>query len=130
MCSLRVKSGLLRRSFAKCFSILGANANADNRVSTRQRKPAAEPQAPPDGTKNLAELREILTTIRGICAVAALDIKTHELGLEIAERYRFSIYDSLTVAAVLQAGCSTLYSEDLQHGQTIDKLMIRSPFDR
>jgi predicted nucleic acid-binding protein len=112
------------------FSILGANANADNCVGTRQRKPAAEPQAPPDGTKNFAEAREILSTIRGICAVAALDIKTHEFGLEIAERYRFSIYDSLIVAAALQAGCSTLYSENLQHGQTIDKLMIRSPFDR
>jgi predicted nucleic acid-binding protein len=110
------------------FSILGANANADNRVGTRQRKPAAEPQAPPDGTKNFAEAREILSTIRGICAVAALDIKTHEFGLD--ERYRFSIYDSLIVAAALQAGCSTLYSENLQHGQTIDKLMIRSPFDR
>ena len=85
---------------------------------------------PRDGTKNFAEAREILSTIRGICAAAALDIKTHEFGLEIAERYRFSIYDSLIVAAALQAGCSTLYSENLQHGQTIDKLMIRSPFDR
>ena len=112
------------------FSILGANANADNRVGTRQRKPAAEPQAPPDGTKNFAEAREILSTIRGICAAAALDIKTHEFGLEIAERCRLSIYHSLIVAAALQAGCSTLYSENLQHGQTIDKLMIRSPFDR
>jgi predicted nucleic acid-binding protein len=112
------------------FSILGANANADNRVGTRQRKPAAEPQAPPDGTKNFAEAREILSTIRGICAVAALDIKTHELGLEIAERCRFSIYHSLIVAAALSARCSILYWEDLQDGQKIDQLTIRNPFDR
>ena len=79
---------------------------------------------------NFAEAREILSTIRAICEVTALDIETHEFGLEIAERYRFSIYDSLIVAAALRAGCSTLYSEDLQHGQTIDQLMIRSPFDR
>jgi len=33
------------------------------------------------------------------------------------------------VAAALQAGCTTLYSEDLQDGQIIDqKLTIRNPF--
>ncbi|MCY4088469.1 MAG: PIN domain-containing protein [Actinomycetia bacterium] len=31
-------------------------------------------------------------------------------------RYGFSYYDSLIAAAALDAGCKTLYSEDLQHG--------------
>lgn len=77
-----------------------------------------------------ADLRDILSTIRGVCTVTAVDVETHELGLEIAERYRFSIYDSLIVAAAMRAGCSTLYSEDLQHGQTIDQMTIRNPFTR
>jgi predicted nucleic acid-binding protein len=77
---------------------------------------------------NFAELREILSTIREICTVTVVDIETHERGLDIAERCHFSIYDSLIVAAALRAGCSTLYSEDLQHGQTIDQLTIRNPF--
>ena len=77
---------------------------------------------------NFAELREILSTIREICSVTAVDVETHERGLDIAERCRFSIYDSLIVAAALRAGCSTLYTEDLQHGQTIDQLTIRNPF--
>jgi predicted nucleic acid-binding protein len=77
---------------------------------------------------NFAELREILSTIREICTVIAVDVETHERGLDIAERCRFSIYDSLIVAAALRAGCSTLYTEDLQHGQTIDRLTIRNPF--
>jgi predicted nucleic acid-binding protein len=77
---------------------------------------------------NFAELREILSTIRVICTVTVVDVATHERGLDIAERCRFSIYDSLIVAAALRAGCSTLYSEDLQHGQTIDQLTIRNPF--
>ena len=33
-----------------------------------------------------ADLRDILSTIRGICTVTAVDVETHELGLEIAER--------------------------------------------
>ena len=74
------------------------------------------------------ELREILSTIRAVCSVKSLDIETHEIGLDVAERYRFSIYDSLIVAAALRAGCSTLYTEDLQDGQMIERLTIRNPF--
>ena len=48
----------------------------------------------------------------------------------IAERYGFSFYDSLIVAAALEVGCSTLYSEDLQYGQVIEKsLTVKNPFD-
>ncbi len=74
------------------------------------------------------ELKEILAAVRSACSVRSLDIETHDLGLEIAERYRFSLYDSLIVAAALRANCSVLYSEDLQHGQTIEALSIRNPF--
>jgi len=74
------------------------------------------------------ELKEILSAIRVACAVKPLDIEAHELGLDIAERYQFSIYDSLIVAAALRARCSVLYSEDLQHGQAIEQMTIRNPF--
>jgi len=74
------------------------------------------------------ELKEILTAVRVACAVSPLDIETHELGLDIAERYQFSIYDSLIIAAALRARCSVLYSEDLHHGRTIGQMMIRNPF--
>ena len=49
-------------------------------------------------------------------------------GLDIQARYQFSFYDSLIVAAALESGCHTLYSEDLQHGQRIEKLTITDPF--
>ena len=49
-------------------------------------------------------------------------------GLSIQDRYRFSFYDSMIVAAALSAGCRRLYSEDLQHGQKIGKLEIVNPF--
>jgi len=76
----------------------------------------------------IAEVREILSTIRKICMIAPLDIETHELGLDMAERYGFSIYDGLIVAAAVRAGCTTLYTEDLQQGQVIDQLSIQNPF--
>ena len=48
--------------------------------------------------------------------------------LDLRERYGFSFYDSLIVAAALEAGCTRLYSEDMQHGQQIHQLTIYNPF--
>ena len=48
--------------------------------------------------------------------------------LELKARWKFSFYDSLIVAAALEAGCKRLYSEDLQHGQRIQGLRIENPF--
>jgi predicted nucleic acid-binding protein len=49
-------------------------------------------------------------------------------GLDIQARWKFGFYDSLIVAAALEAGCKRLYSEDLQHGQRIEGLRIENPF--
>jgi len=37
-------------------------------------------------------------------------------------------YDSMIVAAAVQAQCDLLYSEDLQHGQRFGSLRIENPF--
>lgn len=48
---------------------------------------------------------------------------------EIRSRYNYSVFDSLIVAAALEADCNVLYSEDLQHQQLIEsKLRIINPF--
>lgn len=47
----------------------------------------------------------------------------------VAARYGFSWFDSLIIAAALECGCETLYSEDMHHGQLIeDTLRIVNPF--
>lgn len=48
--------------------------------------------------------------------------------IEIQERYQYSFYDSLIIAAALEGNCRTLYSEDLQHAQKIGSLTIVDPF--
>ena len=75
-----------------------------------------------------SEIRDALGPIRAICEVESISVETHDRALEIAERYRFSIYDATIIAAALKAGCNTLYSEDLQAGQRIEKLTILNPF--
>jgi predicted nucleic acid-binding protein len=48
--------------------------------------------------------------------------------LQLYGKLKLSWYDSLIVAAALQAECSILYSEDMQDGRTIQNLKIENPF--
>ena len=70
-----------------------------------------------------------LQTIKELCGpVLPLTLESHELAVEIASRYGYSIYDAQILAAASLAGCSTVYSEDMQHGQAIHGLRIVNPF--
>jgi len=51
----------------------------------------------------------------------------HE-AISIAEKWKYSFYDSLIIASALEASCNILYSEDLQHKQKIYSLKIVNPF--
>ena len=74
-------------------------------------------------------VREFLALIEEVAVVMPLDADCHRIGINVAERYGFSIYDSMIVAAALQAGCDILYSEDMQHDQLIDGLLtIINPY--
>jgi len=54
---------------------------------------------------------------------------TIQRACQVAQRYGFSFYDSLIVAAALEADCVVLYSEDLQHEQVIEQtLTVKNPF--
>jgi predicted nucleic acid-binding protein len=76
-----------------------------------------------------AEVREVLDTVRVVCTTHPLTAEHYDKGMEIAERYRFSFYDSVIVASALVARCKTLYSEDIQHRQTIERqLTVINPF--
>jgi predicted nucleic acid-binding protein len=62
------------------------------------------------------------------CQVVAPDIATHRAAGRLRQAYRFSYWDSLIVAVALEAGCSILYSEDMQHSLEIDsRLTILNP---
>ena len=58
----------------------------------------------------------------------ALSLDMHIAARSLAESHHLSFYDALIVAAAIEAGCDTLYTEDMQHGRTIGGLMIRNPF--
>jgi predicted nucleic acid-binding protein len=51
-----------------------------------------------------------------------------QTSLRIHKTYRFSFWDSAIVASALALGCDRVYTEDLNHGQTIDGVAIVDPF--
>jgi predicted nucleic acid-binding protein len=48
--------------------------------------------------------------------------------LSIHERFALSYWDAAIVAAAKSLDATTLYSEDMQHGQTIEGVTIINPF--
>ncbi len=75
------------------------------------------------------EVRQAAEDFMDVLRVEPVTTATLRRGLAVCARYGFSWWDSLIVAAALEAGCEVLYSEDLQDGQTIEGgLRIENPF--
>ncbi len=74
---------------------------------------------------------DVLGIIEGLyrrCRVINTGLECHRTASRLRTVHRFSFWDSLIVAAALEGGCDTLYSEDMQHGQIVaDKLTILNP---
>lgn len=63
------------------------------------------------------------------CEVIVSNAAQHLMASRLRESYSFSYWDSLIVAAAVDAGCTTLFTEDMHHGQQIDETMtIANPF--
>lgn len=76
------------------------------------------------------ELTQVLTDIRRFADVRDLNLATHDRGLALAQRHQLNIYDAMIAAAALDAGCTTLMSEDFHGGQVFDRrLRVRNPFN-
>lgn len=75
------------------------------------------------------ETGAFLAGVQALCPVEDLTLQTHEVGRALAERYGFSIYDAMIAAAAMIAGCTTLWSEDMQDGLLVEgQLLIVNPF--
>jgi predicted nucleic acid-binding protein len=70
-----------------------------------------------------------LTQIIAVSQVVTLSSDHIIHAVNLADKYHYSFYDSLIIAVALAENCTTLYTEDLQHGQLIEStLTIQNPF--
>ena len=76
------------------------------------------------------EVEESLDIITRLASsLRPVDYDVHDLARIVAQRYKMNFYDALIIAAALLDECDTLFSEDMQHGLTIDgRLTIQNPF--
>jgi predicted nucleic acid-binding protein len=86
-------------------------------ITGKLRRPATPNEAQ-------AFLQRALLPLWSVMPSAAL----YTRALELQARWHYSFYDSLIVAAALQAQCDRLLTEDLQDGQHIEGLLIENPF--
>jgi predicted nucleic acid-binding protein len=75
------------------------------------------------------KLELFLQDIMELCEIVTISTSLSFRALKLHFKYKFSFFDSLMIIAALEAGCNILYSEDMQHGQVIEKsLKIINPF--
>jgi predicted nucleic acid-binding protein len=71
----------------------------------------------------------IQKNVFAIASVEDLTSTTYMKAFQVRQNYNISYWDSLVVASALESGCNTLYSEDMQEGLVIDKVLnIINPF--
>lgn len=59
----------------------------------------------------------------------AIDSRSLSLAWQIQDRFGLSFWDALIVAGARLAGCASVLTEDLQHGQNLDGVRVVSPFE-
>jgi predicted nucleic acid-binding protein len=74
--------------------------------------------------------RAYLDTVLSPLCEAFPTMTLYREALDLHANTGYSFYDAIIIAAALEAGCRTLYSEDLQDGQTIRELKIVNPFGK
>jgi predicted nucleic acid-binding protein len=71
--------------------------------------------------------RYLNVILEPLCEVFS-SVELFHQALDIMERWQYSFYDSSIIAAAIKGECKILYSEDLQHNQKIQNLIILNPF--
>lgn len=75
------------------------------------------------------DLARLMEDVIQVARVVNVGLEQIREAWEIAARYRYGHYDSLIVATALSAGCPILYTEDMQHGQSIaGRMTLIDPF--
>lgn len=77
----------------------------------------------------IVELDKIIQFFNVKFQVKSIDIVTLNKAMMVMEKYNYSFWDSMMLAAALENKCSELYSEDMQNNQIIEgTLNIINPF--
>jgi predicted nucleic acid-binding protein len=82
--------------------------------------------------KQRKDWREIAEAISDVLMTVdpplALTLDLYAAARTLAEDHQLPFYDALIVASAIEAGCDTLFTEDMQHDRKFGRLAIVNPF--
>lgn len=76
------------------------------------------------------KLKKIIAAFSKRCEVTEFSRIVLETASDLRKKHSFSYWDSLITASAISAGCTTLYSEDMQDGRIIEAMHIKNPLKR
>ena len=80
------------------------------------------------GTLTLAEFETHLKTTRKMFPLRLPAEIVLDHALDLSSRYSLSLWDSMLLGACVEAGVTTLYTEDMGSPRTIDTIQLVNPF--
>ena len=77
-------------------------------------------------------VEDALQAVRGfrVMRIVVLGADAVLAAVDLAARQRLSTWDAMVIHAAQEAGCDTLYSEDLQNGRRFGALQVVNPFQQ
>ena len=84
-------------------------------------------------TRKIAEpmsVEQATEALRSFSAlpVGEIDRQLVNRAVDTVQRYRISYWDALIIAGAERAGCTRIYSEDLNDGQQYHEIQVQNPF--
>ena len=133
------------RSFFDTNVLIYADDKADPAKQQRALDLVAEHRRARTGVVSLQVLQEYFVTVtrklsvdarvarRKVELLAEFDVATPEVAdilaaIDLHRLHEFSFWDALILRAAKQAGCSIVFSEDMQDTREIDGVRIVNPF--
>ena len=78
---------------------------------------------------DLKYLHQVVKNLYASYTIGIIDREVIEKALIITGKYGYSYWDSLILAYAIENQCDLVYTEDLQHGQVVEKkVKIINPF--
>jgi predicted nucleic acid-binding protein len=75
------------------------------------------------------EIENTILEIDNYISIVNFTLTTQIKALKIKDKYKLQFYDSLVIATAIENNCTIVYSEDMQDGLLIEKILtIINPF--
>lgn len=74
------------------------------------------------------DVREVLNQLGDVCEIVPLTVEMQRRAVDLSQSAGIGIYDANIVSAASFCDSTVLFSEDLNHGQRFERVLVTNPF--